>query len=145
MSWGGNREKYSKSNVRFWGKNYDFTINNMDAHDKAKGYHIDYINPARMTIPQTNFRMGYFLNDHYSIAIGVDHMKYVMSQNQVANVQGNINLPLSDPASVYNGTYNNVPVQMTEAFLQYEHTDGLNYVNTEFSRHDDISFLFKIK
>jgi hypothetical protein len=27
----------------------------------------------------------------------------------------------------------------------YEHTDGLNYVNTEFSRHDDISKLFKIK
>jgi hypothetical protein len=27
----------------------------------------------------------------------------------------------------------------------YEDTDGLNYVNTEFSRHDDISKLFKIK
>ncbi|MBC7439978.1 MAG: hypothetical protein H7250_08355 [Flavobacterium sp.] len=145
VSWGGNREKYSKSDVRFWGKDYDFTINNMVAHDKPKGYHIDYINPARMTIPQTNFRIGYFLNDHYSIAIGVDHMKYVMSQNQFANVQGNINLPLSDPGSVYNGTYNNIPVQMTEPFLQYEHTDGLNYVNTEFSRHDDISSLFKIK
>lgn len=145
VSWGGNRENYSKSDVRFWGKDYDFTVNNMVAHDKPKGYHIDYINPARMTIPQTNFRMGYFLNDHYSIAIGVDHMKYVMSQNQFANVQGNINLPSSDAGSVYNGAYNNVPVQMTEAFLQYEHTDGLNYVNTEFSRHDNISSLFKIK
>lgn len=145
VSWGGNRENYSKSDVRFWGKDYDFTVNNMVAHDKPKGYHIDYINPARMTIPQTNFRMGYFLNDHYSIAIGVDHMKYVMSQNQFANVQGNINLPSSDAGSVYNGAYNNVPVQMTEAFLQYEHTDGLNYVNTEFSRHDNISSFFKIK
>jgi hypothetical protein len=27
----------------------------------------------------------------------------------------------------------------------YEHTDGLNYINTEFSRHDDISSLFKIQ
>jgi hypothetical protein len=26
----------------------------------------------------------------------------------------------------------------------YEH-DGLNYINTEFSRHDDISSLFKIQ
>ena len=34
---------------------------------------------------------------------------------------------------------------MTEKFLMYEHTDGLNYVNTEFSRHDDISSLFKIR
>jgi hypothetical protein len=44
-----------------------------------------------MTIPQTNFRIGYFINDHYSIALGVDHMKYVMAQNQVANITGNIN------------------------------------------------------
>ena len=145
VSWAGNRENYSKSDVRFWGKDYDFTVNNMVAHDKGKGFHIDYINPARMTIPQTNFRLGYFLNDHYSIAIGVDHMKYVMTQNQFADIQGNINLPLSDVGSAYNGTYNNIPVQMTETFLQYEHTDGLNYVNTEFSRHDDISSLFKIK
>jgi hypothetical protein len=39
----------------------------MVAHDKPKGWHVDYINPV-MTIPQTNFRIGYFINDHYSIA-----------------------------------------------------------------------------
>jgi hypothetical protein len=33
-----------------------------------------------MTIPQTNFRMGYFISDHYSLAIGVDHMKYVLTK-----------------------------------------------------------------
>jgi hypothetical protein len=32
--------------------------------------------------------------------------------------------------------------QGTPAFLMYEHTDGLNYVNTEVSRFDDISALF---
>ena len=145
VSWGGNRENFSKSDVRFWGKDYDFTVNNMVAHDKGKGYNIDYINPARMTIPQTNFRLGYFINDHYSIAIALDHMKYVMDQNQIANVKGSINLPLADAGSEFNGTYNNEPVEMTDDFLQYEHTDGLNYVHTEFSRHDDISYLFKIK
>lgn len=145
VSWGGNRENFSKSDVRFWGKDYDFTVNNMVAHDKGKGYNIDYINPARMTIPQTNFRLGYFINDHYSIAIALDHMKYVMDQNQIANVKGSINLPLADAGSEFNGTYNNEPVEMTDDFLQYEHTDGLNYIHTEFSRFDDISYFFKIK
>lgn len=140
VSWGGNRESYSKSDVTFKGEGYNFTIDNMVAHDKPKGWHIDYINPARMTIPQTNLRVGYFINDHYSIAIGVDHMKYVMTQNQTANVTGTI-----DIGSDFDGTYNNTSTQMTEAFLKFEHTDGLNYVNTEFSRHDDISTLFKIK
>ncbi|KAF2327278.1 hypothetical protein [Flavobacterium daemonense] len=160
VSWGGNRDSYTKSDVNFRGKDYNFSVADISAHDKPKGYHIDYVNPANMTIPQTNFRMGYFINDHYSVAIGWDHMKYVMTQNQIANVTGYINLPADQPGSYYNGTYNNTPVDMSQngaieggydkgvaqgnppAFLMYEHTDGLNYINTEVSRHDDISKWF---
>lgn len=161
ISWGGNRDSYTKSDVNFRGKDYNFTVSNMKAHDKPKGYHIDYVNPANMTIPQTNFRMGYFFSDHYSVAIGWDHMKYVMTQNQIANVTGNINLSADQAGSYYNGDYNNTPVDMSQhgaqeggiaggtqgnppAFLMYEHTDGLNYINTEVSRHDDISKWFGI-
>jgi hypothetical protein len=160
ISWGGNRESYTESDVNFRGKDYNFTVDNMVAHDKPKGWHVDYINPANMTIPQTNFKAGYFISDHYSVAIGWDHMKYVMSQNQTANVTGNINLSADQAGSKYNGVYNNTPVDMSQggaqeggyeegetnengpAFLMYEHTDGLNYINTEVSRHDDISKWF---
>ena len=145
VSWGGNRESYTKSDVTFTGKDYNFTIDNMAARDKPKGWHIDYINPMRMTIPQTNFRLGYFVSDHYSVTVGVDHMKYVMTQNQIANVTGSINLPVGDAGAIHNGIYNNTPVNFAdETFLIYEHTDGLNYVNTEISSHDDISSLFRI-
>ncbi|MFL9829514.1 hypothetical protein ACSV4D_11785 [Flavobacterium sp. ARAG 55.4] len=145
ISWGGNREDYSKSDVTYTGKDYNFTVKNMVAHDKPKGWNVDYVNPARMTIPQTNLRLGYFFSDHYSVTIGVDHMKYVMTQNQTANVSGEINLPLTDPGSIHNGVYNNTPVDFSDmTFLIYEHTDGLNYVHTEVSRFDDISKLFKL-
>ena len=139
ISWGGNRDLYSTPDITFSGTDYKFTLDNAQAHDVGKGWHIDYINPAKMTIPQTNFRMGYFINDHYSIAIGWDHMKYVMTQNQIADMTGYIN---GHPP--YDGTYDHQPTEMTEDFLTFEHTDGLNYVNSEFSRHDDISRLFKI-
>ncbi|MDR7211979.1 hypothetical protein [Flavobacterium piscis] len=146
ISWGGNRESYSKSDVTFRGKDYNFTVENMSAHDKPKGWNIDYVNPARMTIPQTNLRLGYFISDHYSISIGVDHMKYVMNQDQIANVTGEINLPSVDGAEhPHNGFYNSRPVNFTDkTFLTYEHTDGLNYINTEFSRHDDVSKWFRL-
>ena len=49
VSWGGNRESYSKSDVTFKGKDYNFTVDNMTAHDKPKGWHVDYINPMRIT------------------------------------------------------------------------------------------------
>ena len=139
ISWGGNRDSYSKSDITFRGKDYDFTLENVQAHDKPKGWHVDYINPARMTIPQTNFRMGYFISDHYSVAIGVDHMKYVMSQNKAVDINGYYPNPGS-----YDELLANNQVLLTEEFLKFEHTDGLNYVNTEFSRHDDISYIFKI-
>ena len=135
--WGGNRESYSKSDIRFKGEDYDFTLYNVEAHDKPKGFHIDYFNPVRMTIPQTNFRIGYFINDHYNISIGFDHMKYVMYNDKRVNYSGYY------PNA---GSYNENPtldeLTLTEDFLLFEHTDGLNYVNTEFSRVDDISNWF---
>lgn len=139
ISWGGNRESYSKSDITFKGKDYNFTLDNATARDKPKGWHTDYINPTRMTIPQTNFRLGYFISDHYSVAMRVDHMKYVMTQDQTVNVTGTI-----ASGSEFDGIYNNTPTVLTKKFLMYEHTDGLNYISTEFSRHDDISSLFKI-
>jgi hypothetical protein len=153
--WGGNRENFSKSDITFKGENYSFTVQDAVADDKPKGWHVDYVNPTRMTIPQTNLRIGYFINDHYNVSIGLDHMKYVLRQTQIANVTGNINLPSTDSGSVYNGVYNNTPVNFytnfdendsnpTPPFLTFEHTDGLNYINSEFCRVDDFSSVFNI-
>jgi hypothetical protein len=145
ISWGGNRDYFTDSDITFKGDNYNFTIDNATAHDKPKGWHIDYVNPARMTIPQTNFKLGYYITDKYMISIGLDHMKYVMTQNQTANMSGVIDYPLTHPSSQFNGVYNGDPTVMTEDFLMFEHTDGLNYINTEFARQDDISSWFGIK
>jgi hypothetical protein len=163
IAWGGNRDYYTTSDITFTGDYHDFTIDNTVAHDKPKGWNIDYVTPGAMTTPQTNFKLGYFFNDHYSISLGEDHMKYVMTQNQTANVTGYINLPADQSGSYYNGVYNNTPVDMSQngaqeggfeegttqegipAFLMFEHTDGLNYLYAEIARQDDISSLFGIK
>ncbi|WP_423740284.1 hypothetical protein V8245_10550 [Flavobacterium columnare] len=139
--WGGNRETFSNSDITFKGNDYNFTIYDVPAQDKPKGWHIDYINPLRMTIPQTNFRLGYFINDHYNISLGLDHMKYVMYQNKVVNYTGNY-----PNRGVYGEDKNELgqplgsnQVNLTEDFLTFEHTDGLNYVNAEISRVDDLT------
>ncbi len=139
VSWGGNRESFSSSDVTFTGKNYNFTLYNITAHDKPKGWQIDYVNPGRMTIPQTNFRLGYFITDHYSVTIGLDHMKYVMDQYGAATYKG-----YYPDAGTYDETLPGNQVLLTEKFLTYEHTDGLNYIHPEVSRFDDVSKLFKI-
>jgi hypothetical protein len=132
--WGGNRGYYSTSDIRFTGDDYDFTLNNATAHDRPKGYHIDYINPSKITIPQTNFRMGYFFNDHYNISIGWDHMKYVMYQDKVVSYSGNY-----PNEGTFGESLPGNQLLLTENFLTFEHTDGLNYIHPEITRVDDIS------
>lgn len=145
VSWGGNRDAFTKSDITFKGDDYHFTLRDVEAHDKPKGWHIDYINPTRLTIPQTNLKIGYFITDTYYTAFGVDHMKYVMTQNQFVTIDGYINVSNEESGSVYNGNYQNESIQATEDFLMFEHTNGLNYVYLEFGRYDDLTFLLGIK
>lgn len=145
LSWGGNRAAFTNSDITFKGEDYEFTIKEVTAHDKPKGWHIDYINPTRITIPQTNFKLGYFISDHYTISLGVDHMKYVMDSNKNRVVDGYIDLPSDDVGSIFNGIYDNQNFLVSDGFLQFEHTDGLNYVYAEIARYDDISSLFNIE
>lgn len=145
VSWGGNRGTYTKSDISFYGDDYEFTIKDVTAKDKPKGWHIDYINPTRMTIPQTNFKLGYFISDHYTVSLVVDHMKYVMESNKNRVIDGYIDLPADDVGSVFNGVYDHQNFMVSEEFLRFEHTDGLNYVHVEFARYDDISSVFNIQ
>lgn len=132
--WGGNRGFFTDSDIWFRGEDYNFTLNSVQAHDKPKGWHVDYVNPARMTIPQTNLRVGYFVTDKYNISLGVDHMKYVMYNDKTVGYSGDY-----PDRGLYGEAVSDGNVMLTEDFLLFEHTDGLNYLNVEFSRVDDFS------
>ncbi len=137
--WGWNWASYSNSDIRFKGANYDFTLQNVKAQDRQTKFSFnDYFNPGRVTIPQTNYRIGYFFKENYTVSIGVDHMKYVMIANQDVKINGNINIGNAK----YDGTYTNETINLAGDFLRFEHTDGLNYLNMEVKRFDDVSHWF---
>ncbi|HEV7381572.1 MAG TPA: hypothetical protein VGN64_17360, partial [Dyadobacter sp.] len=135
VSWGWNRGVYTKSNINFKGEDYDFKLKSVVAKDRQSPFTGAYFNPTKITIPQYNFRIGYFFNPKYSVSFGFDHMKYVMKQNQTVKISGKI----APGANVnHEGVYNDDDIQLTEDFLQFEHTDGLNYLNFELRRMDNI-------
>jgi len=137
--WGWNWANYSNSDIRFKGEDYDFTLSNVRAQDRQTKFSVnDYFNPANITIPQTNYRIGYFFKENYTISIGVDHMKYVMIADQNVTINGDINIGNTQ----YDGVYSNQQIQLSEDFLQFEHTDGLNYINVEVKRFDNIDHWF---
>ncbi len=133
--WGWNRGTYSNSDIRFKGDNYDFTLSDVTARDKPTKFGLNpYFRLDRITIPQTNYRIGYFFKENYTVSIGVDHMKYVMNADQNVMINGTINT-----GSSYDKIYTNENIQLVEDFLTFEHTDGLNYINVEVKRFDDFS------
>ena len=138
--WGWNRAHYSQSDIVFKGDNYDFTLTEVKAGDRPKPFGIYYFKLDEITIPQTNFRFGYFFKENYTLTIGTDHMKYVMRNDQTVKINGNI-----QTGSEFDGVYNNDEIIITEDFLLFEHTDGLNYVNIEISRFDNLDNWLKFK
>jgi len=140
--WGWNKAQYSYSDITFKGDDYNFTLYNIAAKDRQNPWDADlYLNPTNITIPQTVARVGYFFHDNWNFSMGFDHMKYVMVEQQPATIDGYIDL--NNPVSEFNGVYNNEYIYIDEDFLEFEHTDGLNYINVEISRVDNLGDYLK--
>jgi len=140
-SWGYNRSWYANSDINFRGPGYDFTLRDVKAHDRQSKFGSDYFNPAKISIPQYDLRIGYYFKDNYSISLGWDHMKYVMDIPQRVRIDGYIDPMISSPGHPTGnmaGTYNGQEINVKEEMLTYEHTDGFNYANMEIQRDDDI-------
>lgn len=133
-SWGYNRSSYSLSNIRLWGDGYDFTIKDAVAKDRQTKFDPKvYFNPSLLTIPQYNLRVGYYLTNHLSLSVSVDHMKYVLDNSQIATVDGSISTSAS---TVWADDYENELMPISGDFVKYEHTDGLNIVYLELDYND---------
>lgn len=131
--WGWNRAAYTKSNISFKGDDYDFKLKKVVAHDRPTAFAVsDYLRVDRVTIPQTNFKLGYFIRKNLAITVGFDHMKYVMDKDQTVNMKGVITREGS-----HKGSYDGAK-KLTENFLTFEHTDGLNYINVEVEKYRNL-------
>lgn len=93
FSWGYNTEWYTGStlhvNQERLGNKYVFE--NVKAHDH-RGWDEGLFQKA-LTIPQYNYRLGYFFNkkQDFAFEINFDHTKYIITNGQEVNVSGVMN------------------------------------------------------
>lgn len=134
LHWGYNRAGFSWSDIHFHGADYDFTLRHVQAADRPEPLSASgYFSPSTIWIPQYNYRAGYFLNDQWSISLGLDHMKYVMRPGQVVRMDGYV---ASSRSATYTSDEGSRDVKLTDDFLRYEHTDGLNYLGVDADHYD---------
>lgn len=131
--WGYNRSFYTKSDIRFQGNGYDFMMGGARAHDNPEKLSWNYLNPAKITIPQFNIRMGYYIKNNWVLSLGYDHMKYIFADRNHVRLNGYIE-PGLDNVSNLSGEYNDAEIVTDREEFHYENSDGLNYIRVELAR-----------
>lgn len=110
FSWGYNTAWYTKSTVGIKQPSLgnDFEMVKVNGHDN-KGWNYRLLK-QELTIPQYNYRLGYYFNSKQDLAIEInfDHVKYIIEDNQQIRLTGKMNnLPIDQDItfSRQNGFY----------------------------------------
>jgi hypothetical protein len=128
ISWGYNRAYYNESDIHFKGEGFDFTLKNARAEDMPEEFSPEvYFNPGQFTVPQFNFRAGYYFGKNTAISMGWDHMKYHLIGTQLLKIDGHIDEEkYFNP--VYTGNFNDEYILYNSSFMNYHHSDGFNFI-----------------
>jgi hypothetical protein len=132
LQWGYNVESYTKSNIHFRMANgNNFTLHHAIAHDKGD-FDAIYKEPGDISIPQYNYRFGFYLNKSHSKALELnfDHAKYVVTDGQIVHVTGTIDGIHVDGDSMLN----------PKSFLHFEHTDGANWLHLNYMQQNTLLY-----
>ncbi len=135
VHWGYNRSTFTTSNIHLRGPGYDFILHDVRAADRPEPFSFGaYFKPANIWIPQYNYRVGWFMNEHWSFSLGLDHMKYVVRSGQTVRLTGTIDAT----RSVSYAANTEHDVVLRDDLLRYEHTDGLNLLSADVHHYDRI-------
>jgi len=134
ITWGYNRAYYNKSTIHFQGEHYDFTLHNARAEDIPESWDPGvYLNPLQFTVPQFNFRVGYYFNENTAISGGWDHMKYHLVPHQLVSISGDIDDEYYFNPE-YTGHFDHENIWYTPQFMDYHHSDGFNFIRIALER-----------
>ena len=93
ISWGYNTEWFTHSNLKINQPELgnEFTFKNINGHDHP-GWDKGLFSKA-LTIPQYNYRIGYFFGNKKDIGIEInfDHTKFIFTDDQVVHIKGTLN------------------------------------------------------
>ena len=127
LTWGYNRAFYKPSDIHFQGDGYDFTLIQARAEDMPEKFSKIYFDLSQFTVPQFQFRLGYYFSKNTAVSAGWDHMKYHLIPVQLLHMSGYID-PEKYPSTIYSGNFTDTPVLYTGEFMDYHHSDGFNFV-----------------
>ncbi|MGC4035244.1 MAG: hypothetical protein QM764_04725 [Chitinophagaceae bacterium] len=92
LSWGYNTETYTRSTIKISQPelNNHYRFINVKGHDRP-GWNDGLFSKA-LSIPQYNYRLGFFFNDKNNLGFEVnfDHTKFIFADNQLVHIKGTV-------------------------------------------------------
>jgi hypothetical protein len=136
ISWGYNRSAYTKSDLKLQGQGYNFNMQYSKARDHQSPLNSGDYSLTKLSVPQYNFKIGYYYKQKWSISLGVDHMKYIFSDNNKVVVTGNLSYQSKYVSLGNNINYGSAPILLKNIttdrdVFHYENSKGLNYIHGE--------------
>jgi hypothetical protein len=146
FSWGYNKEWYTKSNVRVNqpSLNNNYTLKNVTSHDNV-GWDQGIFN-VPLSIPQYNYRVGYFFNKKKGLALEInfDHTKHILTDGQTARLVGVLGGRNVDTSVLFAKTNGfNYYLNNGANFLLFNIVKRWNWYESK-SQHFKLDFLGKV-
>src|SRR5690554_1202400 len=132
LQWGYNVAWYTRSNIHFKMNNGDhFTLHQARGSQRTS-FDAIYKHPLDISIPQYNWRIGFYINKAKTRAIEInfDHTKYVVEDGQKLRVSGVLDGKEIDEYKVVT----------PENLLHFEHTDGANFLHINYVEQHSLRY-----
>lgn len=143
ISWGYNRSAYTKSDIRFQGQGYNFNLQYSKARDNQSSLNSGDYSLTSLSVPQYNFKVGYYYKNKWSIALGIDHMKYIfIDQNKVV-ASGSLSYSnqsayLGNHIAYGSAILLSKNITTARDSFHFENSQGLNYIHAELGLAENI-------
>jgi len=114
VSWGYNGDTYSKSDIHIRQPSLgnDFILAQVQARDSKAWTELF---SHSLFVPQYNLRFGMFFNERWGLEVALDHMKWIVRQDQQVRMIGQLN-----------GASTDQRITLTPDVLKYQLNNGAN-------------------
>ena len=121
---------YSKSNLKFSGSGYDFSLDDVVLWQNSPAFSMPDF--SKLLSNQYAISVGYNIRRGVNLSLGIDRLKYGIKPGQSVFLNGYVSSEM-DTVSNLSGQYTNELINLDSARIQFGSDVGMSYVSIELN------------
>lgn len=121
---------YSKSNLKFSGSGYDFSLDDVALWQNSRAFSMPDF--SKLLSNQYAISVGYNIRRGVNLSLGIDRLKYGIKPGQSVFLNGQVSSGV-DTVSNLSGQYTDELINLDSARIQFGSDVGMSFVNIELN------------